>query len=158
MLPPSSYYLRRMQERDLPFVLKIERMSFPNPWLESTFRGEIANLHISYPSVIVQRPQDRIIGYIIFWYEDDKAQISNFALHPDFRGKGVGDSMLKEILDAVRAMGGRFVVLEVRPSNTPALALYRKHGFVLLGTRPGYYPDPPEDALVMIRYFDPAPL
>jgi len=157
MLPPPTYYLRRMQERDLPFIMEIERLSFPNPWLESSFRGEIENLHITYPSVIVQRPHDRIIGYIIFWYEADKAQISNFALHPDFRGLGVGESALKEILGAIRAMGAGHVVLEVRPSNVSALSLYQKHGFVMLGTRLGYYQNPPEDALVMIRYFDPFP-
>ncbi len=156
MLSPSSCYLRRMQERDLPFILEIERLSFPNPWHESSFRGEIENLHISYPSVIAQRPHDRIIGYIIFWYLADKAQISNFALHPDFRGLGVGESALKKTLGAIRAMGARHVVLEVRPSNTPALSLYHKHGFVLLGTQQGYYQNPPEDALVMIRYFAPA--
>ncbi len=146
-----------MQERDLPFIMEIERLSFPNPWKESSFQGEIENLHISYPSVIVQRPYDRIIGYIIFWFMPDKAQISNFALHPDFRGLGVGASMLQETLDVIRIMGARHVVLEVRPSNTSALGLYQKFGFVQLGIRQGYYQNPPEDALIMIRYFSPTP-
>ncbi len=155
MLPPSSFYLRRMQERDLPFILEIERLSFPNPWKESSFRGEIENLHISFPNVIVQRPHERIVGYIIFWYMADAAQISNFALHPDFRGLRVGESMLKETLGIIRTMGARHVVLEVRPSNTPAVILYQKFGFTLLGMRQGYYQDPPEDAMVMIRHFSP---
>jgi ribosomal-protein-alanine N-acetyltransferase len=144
-----------MQERDLPFIMEIERLSFPNPWQESSFQGEIDNLHISYPSVIVQRPHERVIGYIIFWYVADEAQISNFAINPDFRNLGVGESVLKETLSVIRTMGARHVVLEVRPSNTPALSLYRKHGFGLLGIRKGYYRDPDEDALVMIHHFEP---
>jgi len=142
-----------MQERDLPFIMEIERLSFFVPWKESSFQGEIENLHISYPSVIVQRPKERIIGYIIFWYEADKAQISNFALHPDFRGLRVGETVLRETLDSIRAMGAWYVVLEVRPSNTPAIGLYQKFGFIPLGMRQGYYQNPPEDAMVMIRYF-----
>ncbi|MFA9453221.1 MAG: ribosomal protein S18-alanine N-acetyltransferase [Candidatus Aminicenantaceae bacterium] len=146
-----------MQERDLPFIMEIERLSFPTPWRESSFQGEIENLHISYPNVIVQRPYERIIGYIIFWHEADKARVSNFALHPDFRGLGVGESVMEETLNIIRTMGALHVVLEVRPSNTPAISLYQKFGFTPLGMRPGYYQNPPEDAMVMIRYFGPTP-
>jgi ribosomal-protein-alanine N-acetyltransferase len=142
-----------MQERDLKAVLEIERLSFSHPWPESTFSGEIQNLHISYPSVIVHRPDERVIGYVIFWYVSDEAQISNFALHPDFRGKGVGESVLRKTLDTMRRMGAVHVILEVRPSNTPARHLYSKFGFVPLGLRKNYYRDPPEDALVLLKYF-----
>ncbi len=142
-----------MQERDLKAVLEIERLSFSRPWPESSFSGEIQNLHISYPSVIVHRPDDLIIGYVIFWFVAGEAQISNFAIHPDFRSRGVGESVLRQTLDTVRRMGAAHVVLEVRPSNTPARHLYSKFGFVPLGLRKNYYRDPSEDALVLLKSF-----
>ena len=142
-----------MQDRDLPHVMEIERLSFPLPWQESSFRGELANLHISFPNVIVYRPYDRIIGYIIFWYVADEAQISNFALHPDFRELGVGQAVLRETLNVMQNMGAVHVILEVRPSNVSGRELYEKFGFTLLGIRKEYYQSPPEDALVMIKYF-----
>ena len=140
-----------MRERDLPFVMAIERLSFPNPWKESSFRGEIANLHISYPNVIIYRPQDKVIGYIIFWLVADEAQISNLAVHPDFKRLGIGDTILKQVLTTMRRMQAKQVILEVRPSNLSARTLYEKNGFTLLGIRRGYYQDPPEDALVMSK-------
>ena len=140
-----------MRDRDLPFVMEIERLSFPNPWKESSFRGEIANLHISYPNVIIYRPQDKIIGYIIFWLVADEAQISNLAVHPDFKRLGIGDTILKQVLITMRRMQAKQVILEVRPSNLSARTLYEKNGFTLLGIRRGYYQDPPEDALVMSK-------
>ncbi len=88
-LPQTSFFLRLMEERDLPFVMTIERLSFSHPWLESTFKGEINNRGISFPFVVVHRHQGKIIGYIIFWLMGEKAQISNFAIHPDFRRMGV---------------------------------------------------------------------
>ena len=58
-----------------------------------------------------------------------------------------------QTLDVIRGMGARHVVLEVRPSNTGARSLYEKFGFTLLGFRRGYYQNPMEDALVLIKYF-----
>jgi len=143
-----------MDERDLPFVMEIEWRSFSNPWPESSFRGEIENRGISHPSVIVYRPQDRIIGYILVWLKGDEAQISNFALHPDYRRLGIGRRILEDTLRMIRRKGGRFVMLEVRTTNFPARRLYSRYGFSPLAVRKNYYQDPVEDALVMIKRFD----
>jgi len=140
-----------MQERDLPFVMEIERLSFPNPWQESSFQGEIANLHISYPNVIIYRPQDKIVGYIIFWLVQEEAQISNLAVHPDYKRLGIGEAVLGQVLTIMRKMDAKQVILEVRPSNLAARTLYEKNGFTLLGLRKGYYQNPPEDALIMSK-------
>lgn len=154
-LPQTSFFLRLMEERDLPFVMKIERLSFSYPWLESTFRGEVNNRGISFPFVVVQRNQDKIIGYIIFWLMGEKAQISNFAIHPDFRRLGVGEKVLIRIMAQIRKYGAKSVILEVRPSNFAARRLYGKYGFKSLGIRKDYYRDPEEDAFVMVKYFSP---
>lgn len=156
-LPASSFCLRRMQERDLPFVLEIERLSFSHPWKETSFQGEIQNLHVSFPSVIVLRPTNRVVGHVIYWLIGDEGQISNIAVHPDFRNRGIGGAVLRWTLDAIRGMGARHVVLEVRPSNIGARSLYEKLGFTLLGFRRGYYQEPLEDALVLIKVFGDNP-
>jgi ribosomal-protein-alanine N-acetyltransferase len=138
-----------MIEADIPAVLVIEGLSFSNPWSDATFRGEVQNKGISFPVVIVHEPDQKVVGYIIYWQIRDEVQITNLALHPDFRGRGIGETVLAVILKEVRGKGATFVTLEVRSSNTPAVSLYRKLGFKVLGTRKGYYGNPVEDAYVM---------
>lgn len=140
-----------MEEDDIPSVLEIENVSFQNPWRASTFSGEIANRGISYPYVIVHRIFERIIGYIIYWKVQEEVQISNFAIHPDFRGKGIGETVMRRVIKAIQSDGGVYIFLEVRPSNLAARSIYKKLGFQVLGTRKGYYHTPVEDALIMGR-------
>lgn len=146
--------MRPMKEDDLFEVHAIERASFPNPWHLSTFRGEIHNRPISSPYVIVHRREKRIIGYIIYWHIKDEIQISNIAVHPDFRRMGVGESVLREVLSRLEKGGAKFVSLEVRPSNQAAIKLYHKLDFDILGLRRDYYHNPPEHAVVMAKYLN----
>jgi len=138
-----------MAEEDLQEVCAIESVSFPNPWPETTFRGEIQNRTFSFPYVIVHKLQERVIGYIIYWLIGEEAQINNIALHPDFRLKGIGETVLRKIIDKLRDNGVRFISLEVRPSNESAQSLYYKLGFRLMGIRKNYYTNPQENALVL---------
>jgi ribosomal-protein-alanine N-acetyltransferase len=138
-----------MEERDLPAVLEIENLSFPNPWHESTFRGEMQHRPISFPLVVVHKLLGRVIGYVIFWVIGEDVQINNIAVHPDFRGMGIGERVLRHVIEEVKLRGARLITLEVRPSNAAALSLYRKLGFKTMGIRKGYYTMPPEDAVVL---------
>jgi ribosomal-protein-alanine N-acetyltransferase len=140
-----------MEEDDIPCILEIENVSFQNPWRDSTFVGEIANEGVSFPYVIVHRILKRIIGYIIYWKMQEEVQISNFAIHPDFRRKGIGEAVMRNVIKAIQRAGGVYVFLEVRPSNLAARALYKKLGFKILGTKRDYYHTPVEDALIMGR-------
>lgn len=140
-----------MEEDDIPSVLEIENVSFQNPWQASTFSGEIVNRGISYPYVIMHRIFERIIGYIIYWKMQEEVQISNFAIHPDFRGKGIGEAVMRRVIKTIQRDGGVYVFLEVRPSNLAARSLYKKLEFEILGARKGYYHTPVEDALIMGR-------
>jgi len=130
-------------------VLSIEKRSFANPWSMSAFLGEIANRGISYPYVIVSESGDKIIGYIIYWKLEEEVQISNFAIHPDYRRCGLGKKVLRDVLEELRKSGALYVFLEVRPSNFPARFLYEKMGFEVFGVRKNYYRSPDEDALIM---------
>lgn len=144
--------MRRMKEDDIFEVHAIERASFPNPWHLTTFRGEIHNRPISSPSVIVHRLERKIIGYVIYWHIQDEIQVSNIAVHPDFRRMGVGESVLRQVLSQLKKEGAKYVSLEVRPSNMAAIKLYNKLGFDILGIRKDYYRNPPEHAVVMAKY------
>ena len=145
-----EFTLRRMRAADLPEIMAIERACFPNPWPENTFRGEIQNEGLSHPLVATEPATGTIIGYVIYWLVQDEVQINNVAVHPDFRRRHVGETLMNRILEDARSKGGRYAVLEVRLSNVAARDLYeRKLGFVFLDIRTAYYTNPTEDALVL---------
>jgi ribosomal-protein-alanine N-acetyltransferase len=145
----DRYFIRRMKEEDLPAVHAIEARSFSNPWSDDTFRGEIQNAPVSFPLVVVRRPGEEVVAYIIYWQIRGDVQVNNVAVRPDCRGLGLGDALMRFAIAKVRAAGAEFMTLEVRQSNTAALTLYKKLGFEVLGTRKNYYTKPDEDACVM---------
>ena len=138
-----------MAAADLPEVMAIEQASFPNPWHEVTFRGEIQNEGISFPLVAVERMKKTVVGYVIYWRIQDEIQINNIAVRPDFRGLGIGEAIMRDVLDRERAAGAVLASLEVRVSNAPARSLYEKLGFEAIGLRKDYYSNPTEDALIL---------
>ncbi len=150
----ERFFIRRMRESDLAAVRAIETLSFSNPWSENAFRGEIQNASVSFPLVVVKRPAGAVVGYIIYWQIKDDVQVNNLAVHPDCRGLGLGEAMLRHAIAKTREAGAAFMTLEVRPSNTPALTLYRKLGFEIMTTRKDYYTKPAEDAYVMALVLD----
>jgi len=145
----DRYFIRRMKEADLPAVHRIEALSFSNPWSDNTFRGEIQNTAVSFPLVVVRRPGDEVVGYIVYWHIRGDVQVNNIAVRPDCLGLGLGEAMMKFAIARVKTEGGEFMTLEVRQSNTAAVTLYKKLGFEVLGTRKNYYTKPDEDAWFM---------
>jgi ribosomal-protein-alanine N-acetyltransferase len=150
----ERFFIRRMRQEDLAAVREIEALSFSNPWSDDTFRGEIQNTAVSFPMVTVRRPREEVVGYIIYWQIRDDVQINNIAVRPDCRGLGLGEAMLRYAIAKSRESGATFMTLEVRQSNKPALMLYRKLGFEIMGTRKNYYTKPDEDANVMALVLD----
>ncbi len=138
-----------MKEKDLASVLKIENLSFTNPWHEAAFKGEIDNDEISFPYVVIHRIQQKVIGYIVLWRVNKEVQISNIAIHPDFRRLGIGEAVIRQVLDELCGEKAEYVILEVRLSNLAAQSLYSKLGFKVLGIRKDYYINPDEDAVLM---------
>ncbi len=145
----SRFFIRRMKQDDLAEVRTIEGLSFSNPWSESTFRGEIQNTSLSFPMVVVERPAGRIAGYVIYWHIGEDVQINNVAVHPDHRGKGLGEALIRHVIGKAREKNVTFISLEVRVSNSKAVTLYKKLGFEVLGVRKNYYTNPAEDAYLM---------
>jgi ribosomal-protein-alanine N-acetyltransferase len=136
-----------MRARDLDEVLAIERASFTMPWSRGAFLYEIEQNRVAHCDVV--RDGDGIVGYLCVWEIADESHVTNVAVHPEHRRRGIARDLLAGLLTDARARDLRIVVLEVRPSNQPAIALYESFGFRVTGRRRGYYYDTGEDALVM---------
>jgi ribosomal-protein-alanine N-acetyltransferase len=143
----TSLRLRRLTYADLPQVIAIERRAFPTPWSLAMFV-----LELSKPSGICLAAEDdgAIVGYCICSRYDTIWHIMNVAVAPERRRAGIATALLVELLGRVDDPDPRFT-LEVRMSNTGALALYERHGFRAAGLRRRYYQDNGEDAVIMWR-------
>ncbi len=137
---------RRMKKDDVPQIVHLEKTIFKDAWTENHFLAEIENKNISYPCIMQEG--EKIIGYAVVWHFSGELHISNFAIVAEQRRKGYGQLLLDHILKKFSAYQEAF--LEVRISNKPAIALYKKNGFEALYVRSAYYEDG-EDALVMVN-------
>jgi ribosomal-protein-alanine N-acetyltransferase len=136
-----------MAVSDLDQVSDIERASFPTPWTRAAFCYEIEQNKVARCTVL--RGRRGVVGYLCLWEIGHEIHITNLAVHPEWRRRGVARRLLAAALAGGVARGVSLAFLEVRPSNTRALALYESLGFQVIGRRNGYYFDTGEDALVM---------
>lgn len=140
--------LERATAADLDAIVELERHSFPTPWPRATFEAELAAPHAR---LVVGRPRPgaAAIAFCNYWLVADELHIHAIATHPDHRRAGLGATLLAHVLADARAAGATLATLEVRAGNRPAIALYTRAGFATVHTRPRYYQDNGEDALVM---------
>lgn len=136
----------------LPQVAALEQACFPaDPWSEGVFREALANPRVS---VLLALGEDGgLLGYAVLSVMLDEGNLDNIAVAPQARRQGVADALLS----ALTGFGGDHLAaltLEVRASNTPAIALYEKHGFAAVGRRKNYYSAPREDAILMTLEFE----
>jgi [ribosomal protein S18]-alanine N-acetyltransferase len=144
-----------MAVSDLDQVSDIERASFPTPWTRAAFCYEIEQNKVARCTVL--RGRRGVVGYLCLWEIGHEIHITNLAVHPEWRRRGVARRLLAAALAGGVARGVTLAFLEVRPSNTRALALYESLGFQVIGRRNGYYFDTGEDALVMEARLGDAP-
>ena len=137
---------REMVPEDAAGVEAVEKESFAIPWSRQSFWEEAANERTYY---LLALEDEVIIGYAGTWIIEDEAQITNVAIAPRYRGQGIGTRMMAEIIQAAKQRGAVRMTLEVRPSNTAALALYTAFGFKSAGRRPHYYQDNGEYDIIM---------
>ncbi|PGS50510.1 ribosomal protein S18-alanine N-acetyltransferase [Bacillus sp. AFS041924] len=143
----SSVAFRKMNEEDLDQIMEIEKKSFATPWTYDAFYNELySNQFANY---IIAEVDETIIGYCGLWVIIDEGHITNIAILPDYRGKGLGEKLLRAVMETAKGLGAETLTLEVRVSNDVAKGLYRKLGFQDGGIRKSYYTDNYEDALVM---------
>ncbi|MBP7692941.1 MAG: ribosomal protein S18-alanine N-acetyltransferase [Anaerolineales bacterium] len=160
-----SVTIGAMTLADIPHVLEIDRLSFPQPWSEQSYYFELReNQHAHFvvaleaapagPRVWWQRLTGRppaprqVVGYAGLWLVVDEAHINTLAVHPAWRGRGIGEQLLVALLAHARERSARTATLEVRVGNVTAQRLYHKYRFIEVGRRPRYYRDG-EDALLM---------
>jgi ribosomal-protein-alanine N-acetyltransferase len=136
-----------MMIKDIDEILKIEAVSYPTPWSRRAFESEINDN--SYAHYYVARHDGKVVGYVGMWIILDEAHITNIAVHPQYRRKGIGQCLLESMFEKARGFGATRMTLEVRVSNYTAQRLYKRLGFVERGTRKGYYTDTNEDAIIM---------
>lgn len=150
----QDYIIASSTEADLDSVMAIERLSFPTPWARQAFSDELARPWARL-EVLRQVATGNVVGFCNYWLVADELHILNVAVHPGERRHGHAARLLQHILEEASCNKTRVVSLEVRASNQAALALYRRFGFREVGTRPRYYADNGEDALLMDRELSP---
>ena len=139
-----------MKTTDFPEILAIERESFSAPWTEGMFLDELRIRHAQCLVVKAEIDGKTVVAaYIIFWLVAGEAHLHNLAVKREFRKQRLAFNLMQLMKDIAKQVGITRLTLEVRASNTEAIQLYRKCGFVVKGRRPNYYADTHEDALVM---------
>lgn len=128
-------------------VVEIENACFDDPWSRRIFEESLANENSSALAAVDEA--GGVLGYIFFTTVLDEGGVDNIAVSPAARRKGIGEALMNAFHRRGREMGLRFLLLEVRPSNLGAAALYRKLGYQEVGRRKNYYLAPKEDAIIM---------
>lgn len=137
-------------DEDLDGVLAVEEESFTNPWTKEMYAWELQNRSVCH-IFVVRTPEHRVAGFCAFWLVVDEIHINNLAIRPALRGQGIGTQLIRRVFDEAKRLGARRATLEVRRSNEAARRLYERVGFRVTGTRPNYYTNPVEDALILWR-------
>ena len=145
---PGELHLRLMRAADLDQVMVIER-TFSAPWTREMFNQELHQSEVS--DNLVAEVDERVAGYILWWYVVDEIHIVNLAVHEGCRRRGLARRLLHEVFGRARARGMSIATLEVRVHNEPAIRLYESLDFRQIAIRKAYYADNGEDALVMLK-------
>ena len=140
--------LRRMTLADAPAVYAIEAATFAIPWSLQSFEEEMTrNACARY---IVAEEAGAVLGYAGAWLILDEGHITNVAVTKSRRGEGIGEALMRALMQYAANLGVTYMTLEVRRSNETAQNLYRSLGFIQVGVRKKYYEDNGEDALFMV--------
>ena len=145
----DQYVVKYAGSERLGDLEALERQCFSTPW---TRRQLAAQLPDDQHVFLVACLGEDTVGYVGMMHVLDEGYISNVAVSPQHRRKGLGDMLIKELLVRAEKLELSFVTLEVRAGNAAAIALYEKHGFVKVGQRKNYYDLPKEDALLMSKF------
>lgn len=138
---------RAMSVADLDTVCAIEDRVYPFPWTRGNFDD---SLQAGYLCITAER-EAVIIGHAVLAIAAGESHLLNLSIDAHWQRQGYGRAMLMHLIDVARMRGARIMLLEVRPSNAAARALYIAAGFEQLTVRRGYYPDAGgrEDALLL---------
>ena len=146
---PGNVEIAPMRRRDLKRgVLDVEAACHPLPWSQKVFTSEVDQMRQGSRYYVTAQIEQRFVGHAGLWFAPDEAHITNVAVSPDHRRRGIARQMLIALADVAVERGHDAWTLEVRASSTGAHELYRQFGFVPAGIRQKYYANV-EDAIVM---------
>ncbi|RZT41958.1 ribosomal protein S18-alanine N-acetyltransferase [Cupriavidus agavae] len=146
-----GWTLDHMTARDLQEVARIEQRAYSHPWTRGNFEN---SLKAGHGGLTLRDPSNTLVGYAMLMPVVDEMHLLNITVDPDRQRQGLGRLLLAIALATTHRGNLHTMLLEVRPSNLGALALYLEAGFVEIGRRKGYYPATAlgrEDALVLRR-------
>ncbi|MFQ6050128.1 MAG: ribosomal protein S18-alanine N-acetyltransferase [Candidatus Hydrothermarchaeota archaeon] len=140
--------IRSMSHSDFDRVIEIERASFKDPWSHISF---LDLFHFSPKGFIVVEVQGEIVGYAIYVLETNEiGHLLSIAVDPNWRRKKIGTSLMNYIIEDLRNKGVKYLKLEVREGNLPAIKLYKSLGFLEIEIIRYYYSDG-ENAILMVK-------
>lgn len=144
----EKIFVTKMLNNDVEEVFQLEKLVHPeHHWSKESFYNELANNLASY--YCVRNTENKILGYIGFWKILEEAHITSLAVHPDFRKRQLAQILLIQVIKECYAEMIKYITLEVRESNLPAISLYEKFLFESIGMRKNYYQDNGENAIIM---------
>lgn len=152
MLTAPPFFCRDMQLDDTAEVLAVDALSFPSPMKETMLHYELVENKLAHYQVLEKRAiaqKQHVIGFAGYWLMGDEVHVSTIAVHPEQRGKHLGEFLLLNMLFLAYAHPACLITLEVRQSNIVAQALYAKYDFAVVGERVRYYKDTGENAVLM---------
>lgn len=144
------YQIVPMDRGHIPQIVDLERECFSAPWSEAMLTDALFDPQASF--IVAEDGEGGVLGYAGLHAVLDEGYIDNVAVEPAARKHGVASALL-DVFCRFGQANLAFLTLEVRASNTPAIALYQKHGFERVGLRRDYYRQPTEDAVLMTRTF-----
>ena len=144
--------IRKMKLEDVPHVAAIERLCFSAPWNENMI---ISSWESRLSCWLIAEIDGCVAGYVGSEAVLDSADMMNIAVAPAYRKRGIAEALIKALMEHLQQRDILFLLLEVRVSNKPAIALYNKLCFEQVGRRPRYYTNPREDALILRKELKP---
>lgn len=146
----SEIVIEKMSERHIADIALIEKASFSVPWSENALRDELLNPNACFFAAVCC---GKTIGYVGSYSVCGECYITNIAVLPEYRKRGIGEKLLSALIENCRKENCTFLTLEVRKSNMPAISLYEKLGFERAGERKDFYEMPTENALLYTKFF-----
>ena len=138
----------RFEKHHIPDLCELEKLCFSSPWSERSFEQELDNRLAVF---LVAEDEGIVLGYIGCHFVCGEGDITNVAVHPDSRRKGVAKALLNALEAESKKFETEIINLEVRKSNLPAISLYKQMGYEVCGERPNFYIKPTENAILMAK-------
>ena len=145
-MKPDAVTVRAADGHDIPALAELEALCFSAPWSEGALRDTLDSPHAK---LFCAELDGTVIAYGGVYLLGDDADITNIATHPDHRRRGAAAAVLQTLTAYAAEHGVQALHLEVRESNAPAAALYKRSGFSVDGIRKNYYKHPTENAVLM---------